>query len=74
MPDKDEVQQVVDALREVYRIRDMPIRNTETNRRIKEVAINLAASDTGMGKFGGIRKTVADAITKTYLNSPLDHL
>jgi len=74
MPDKDEVQQVVDALWEVYRIRDMPNGNTETIRRIKEVATNLAASDTGMGKFGGIRKTAADAITKAYLKSPLDHL
>ncbi len=37
MPDKDEVQQVVDALWEVYGIRDMPINKTETFRRMARV-------------------------------------
>lgn len=74
MPDKGEIQQVVDALWEVYRIRDEPIGNTEVARRIKQVAKDLAASDTNGTKYGGIRKNVADAIAKSYLKAPLDRL
>ena len=74
MPDKDEVQEVVDALWEVYRIRDEAHGNTEIARRIKEVAKNLAAKDEKGTKYGGIRKNVAEAITRSYLNAPLDHL
>jgi hypothetical protein len=74
MPDKDEVQEVVDALWEVYQIRDKYLGNTEVIRRITEVAKNLAARDTRGTKFGGIRKNVAEAIARSYLNSDLDHL
>lgn len=74
MPDKDEVQEVVDALWAVYDIRNDCQENTEVIRRIKEVAKNLAARDDRGTKFGGIRKNVADAITRSYLNAPLDHL
>lgn len=74
MPDKDEVQQAVDALWKVYRIRNECNGNTQIIQHIKQVAKELAASDTKGGRFGGIRKTVADAITKAYINAPLDHL
>lgn len=70
MPDKDEVQDVVDALWQVYHIRDENLGNTEIIRRITEVAQNLAARDTKGTRFGGIRKNVAEAITRSYLTHP----
>ncbi len=74
MPDKDEIQEVIDALWKVYEIRNDCQRKTEVIQRIKEVAKTLAARDDRGTKFGGIRKNVAEAITKSYLNAPLGHL
>ncbi len=74
MPDRDEVQEVVDALWQVYNIRNECLGNTEVIRRITEVAKNLAARDHRNIKFGGIRRNIAEAITRSYLNAPLDHL
>jgi len=71
MPDRDEVQEVVDALWEVYNIRDNCKSNTEIMQRIKQVAKDLAERDTKGTKLGGIRKNVADAIMRAYLNAPL---
>ncbi len=74
MPDKEEVQEAVDAIWKVYDIRDECLGNTEVSRRIKEVAKTLASRDDKGTKLGGIRKNVAEAITRAYLNAPLDHL
>ncbi|UCI24000.1 hypothetical protein [Mesorhizobium sp. B2-8-5] len=74
MPDKSEIDEVVAALWDVYRLRDASLGNTELSKRIADVAKKLAAHDTGVSKFGGIRKTVADAIAKTYLIRPLEQL
>ncbi len=74
MPDRDEIQEVVDALWQVYNIRNECLGNTEVIRRITELAKNLAAHDDGAHKFGGLRRNIAEAITRSYLNAPLDHL
>ena len=74
MPDKEEIQEVVDALWKVYEIRNDCQGKTEVIQRIKEVAKTLAARDDRGTKFGGIRKNVAEAITRSYLNAPLGHL
>ena len=74
MPDRDEIQEVVDALWQVYNIRNECLGNTEVIRRITEVAKNLGARDHRNTKFGGIRRNIAEAITRSYLNAPLDHL
>ena len=74
MPDKEEIQEVVDALWKVYDICNDCQGNTEVSRRLKEVAKTLAARDDRGTKFGGIRKNVAEAITRSYLNAPLGHL
>ena len=74
MPDKEEIKEVIDALWKVYGIRNECQGNTEVSRRIKEVAKTLAARDHRGTKFGGLRKNVAEAITRAYLNAPLDHL
>ncbi len=74
MPDKDEVQEVVDALWQVYDIRNERLGNTEVARRITQLAKDLTACDNTGTKFGGIRRNIAEAITRAYLNAPLDHL
>ena len=74
MPDKDEVQEVVDALWQVYDIRNERLGNTEVARRITQLAKDLAARDNTGTKFGGIRRNIAEAITRAYLNAPLGHL
>ena len=67
MPDKDEIEQVVKALWDVYDIRNVGPDNTTIIRRIEGVVKILGASDTANGKYGGIRRTIADAMAKTYL-------
>ena len=74
MPDKEEIQEVIDALWKVYDIRNDCQGNTEVYRRIKEVAKTLAARDDRGTEFGGIRKNIAEAIMRSYLNASLDHL
>ena len=74
MPDKEEVERVTQALWDVYHLRNECLGNTELKRRIVTLAKALAADDEGASKYGGVRRNVAEAITRAYLNAPLDHL
>ncbi|MFK0691579.1 hypothetical protein ACFX5Q_25750 [Mesorhizobium sp. IMUNJ 23033] len=71
---REEIEDVINALSEVDRILDENGGNTEIIRRIKVVAKELAGKDPGMGKYGGIRKNVAEAILRSYLKMSVDHL
>ncbi len=69
MPDKERIQQAVDALWEIYEIR-----NSQDDSEQAQIAVikALADLDDGPHRFGGIRKTVADAIARAFLNTTLE--
>ena len=75
VPDKHEVDETIAALQQIYHLRRVESHSeADLTILIEQVIVALANSDEGPGKYGGIRKTVADAMARTYLNRTLDDL
>lgn len=70
--DFDETQRSCDALKAVRFIDDYHTSGPEGVAQIELICRTLAGRDTGMGNYGGLARNVADAISKAYLNKPLD--
>lgn len=74
MPNKDTIEQVINAIREVERICDEPLSPTAARKRIEEVTIRLAEEETDFTNYGGIQSNIANALTRTYLRKDLREL
>jgi hypothetical protein len=68
---EDEIEHAIAALQAVRLVRDYYGSGVESAKRVEEIAQMLAARDSKMGQFGGLRATIGDAICKAYLNQPL---
>jgi hypothetical protein len=69
MPDmKDDIDRSIAALQAVKLVRDCY--SSGAAGRIQDILEMLAMQDDGMGQFGGLRRNIADAISKAYLDHP----
>lgn len=67
----NDVDRAIAALQAVQLARDSYGSGVEGCRRVKDICEMLAMGDAGHGQFGGLRKTVAEAISRAYLNADL---
>lgn len=74
MTEQAAVDHVIRALHAVEIVRDQHASGPQSVPRILEICDNLVVRDTKMGKFGGLRRNVADAICKAYFQRTYEEM